>query len=66
MAISVEWPGGIGNVYDFETHPIGTEFNPVSGVYIICRPVPGDRWEAFYVGEAQSLHDRLNTDQRWP
>ena len=60
MAPKVTWPGLNGQTYTIETFPIGTEFNHVSGVYIICRQVSGGRWEAFYVGEAQSLYDRLN------
>jgi hypothetical protein len=42
---------------------MGTKFNAVSGVYIACKAAatPG-RWTAFYVGEAKSLYDRLNTN----
>lgn len=61
MAFTVRWPGYPGNTYTFQTYPIGTEFNPFSGVYIACRPAAdGINWNAFYVGEAHSLHDRLN------
>ena len=60
MAIKVTWPGQNGRSYNLDTFPLGTEFNHVSGVYIACRETIGGRWEAFYVGEAQSLYDRLN------
>lgn len=60
MATMVTWPGTNGRTYDFHTYDAGTEFKPVSGVYITCRPTIGGRWEPFYVGEAQSLYDRLN------
>ena len=59
------WAGKSGSVYAFELFPIGTEFNPVSAVYILCRPAPSlgitRRMEALYVGETESLHDRLNS-----
>lgn len=61
MADIVTWPGQNGRPYNFETYPWSTEFNPYSGVYITCRPVLGGLWEAFYVGEAESLYDRLNS-----
>lgn len=61
MAYVVAWPGKSGKKYQFEIYAVGQEFNPVSGVYIFCRIVGPDTFEALYVGETQSLHDRLNT-----
>lgn len=59
----VTWTGSSGLQYQFETFPIGTRFNHVSGVYVACRLVPFAGIEALYVGQAQSLADRLNS---WP
>ncbi|QEP30297.1 hypothetical protein [Pukyongiella litopenaei] len=61
MALNITWRGTSGQSYTFETHPIGTQFNPVSGVYIFCRQVASGNWEALYVGETHSLEQRLNT-----
>lgn len=61
MVLKVTWPGKAGKQYTFDTYPIGTEFNPVLGVYIACKCTGGVNWNAFYVGETQSFHDRLNT-----
>lgn len=61
MAFNITWRGASGQSYTFETHPVGTQFNPVSGVYIFCRQVTSGNWEALYVGETQSLKQRLNT-----
>ena len=58
---TITWRGKSGNPYIFEAFPDRTGFNSVSGVYIFCRNIPGSGWEALYVGEAQSLKDRLNT-----
>ena len=61
MAICVQWSGASKTPYVFEIYPIGTAFHAVSGVYILCRKIPGaSTWEALYVGETQSLHQRLN------
>ena len=61
MTVTVTWTGKSGQKYDFTVYPIGTSFNPVSGVYIACRFVPPQIYEALYVGETQSFKDRLNT-----
>lgn len=60
MAFNITWRGASGQSYTFETHPIGAQFNPVSGVYIFCRQVTSGNWEALYVGETQSFKQRLN------
>lgn len=65
MGTTTFWTGRSGTSYEFYVHPIGTEFLPISGVYIFCRQVTatllGGTYEALYVGEAQSLFDRLNS-----
>ena len=64
MSTTVTWPGKNGIKYNFETYPWGTEFLPESAVYIACRFVPGLGWEPFYVGEAESLYERLNAGEK--
>jgi excinuclease UvrABC nuclease subunit len=61
MAVIVTWTGKSGARYEFETFPVGTQFNHVSGVYIACRRLITGNFEALYVGEAQSLFDRINS-----
>lgn len=58
---TITWTGKSGTPYRFHFYPDGQLFNPVSGVYIFCRAISLVSWEALYVGEAQSLKDRLNT-----
>lgn len=61
MAYTVtEWIGNSGQTYHFKTYALGVEFKPLSGVYILCRRLATGNFEALYVGEAQSLYDRLN------
>jgi hypothetical protein len=62
MAFQISWRGASGSSYTFETYPNGTAFNPVSAVYIFCREVSPGSWEALYVGETQSLENRLNAN----
>jgi excinuclease UvrABC nuclease subunit len=64
MALKITWRGASGKSYTFETYPIGTRFNPMSGVYIFCREIISGSWEALYVGETQSLEQRLNAGIR--
>lgn len=65
-AIFLSWKGKSGSTYQFETYPLGTEINPLPGVYIAARFVPAigmitrDRMEALYVGETHDFSERLN------
>lgn len=61
MSVKQYWKGKSGNWYEFDVYPIGQEFNPVSGVYIFCRPIGDGRFKALYVGETDTFHDRLYT-----
>lgn len=59
-----DWTGKSGRVYTFGVFSLGDIFKPSAGVYIVCRStqvVGGTSLEALYVGEAESLEDRLNT-----
>lgn len=58
-APTVNWAGLSGTVLAFELHPIGTEFKAIPGVYVFCRQVGTGLWAATYVGETESLRDRL-------
>jgi len=59
------WNGASGASYGFHLYPKGTEFLPLSAVYMLCRGFTENgfvKYGALYVGEAESLFDRLNTD----
>lgn len=60
MAMTITWTGKSGTKYETESFPIGTKFNAVSGIYILCKVATPTTWTALYVGETQSLYDRLN------
>lgn len=59
MALDIVWRGTSQNTYTFETHPIGTKFRDISGIYIMCSLAQNDRWKALYVGETESFFNRL-------
>ena len=61
MAFNITWRGASGQSYIFEAHPVGTQFNSISGVYIFCRQLTSGNWEALYVGSTKSFKQRLNT-----
>ena len=54
--------------YTFEiyraTNGLMPEFRPVSGIYMFCRLIGPGKYEALYVGEADSLYNRLNAGLR--
>ena len=57
---TVNCTGVSGRQYQFEVFPVGTLFNSVPGVYIACRLPSAGWYQALYVGETQSVKDRLN------
>ncbi|MFD1157014.1 hypothetical protein [Roseovarius aestuarii] len=62
MNTTVTWTGNSGSQYRFDVFPVGTQFNPISGVYVACRRLITGQFEALYVGETQSFKDRLNVN----
>lgn len=65
MTSVVEWAGLSGLKYGFNVYPIGQEFLPVGGIYIMCRFNLGGLlaplgFQPLYVGETHNLNQRLN------
>jgi hypothetical protein len=60
------WTGKSGQDYSFYLYDLAATFYARPGVYILCRAVQIDgitRYEALYVGEAESFEDRLNASR---
>ena len=53
--------GASGTSYVFDVYESGTEFNNTAGVYALMASSNG-KYQILYVGEAQSLYQRLNQD----
>ena len=64
MPFPSPWPDRFGRTFNFEAHPIGTEFLRVPGVYVVFRLLANGNRLPLYVGEAEDLNDRLNVNRR--
>ena len=53
------WTGDSGKKYRYNIHPIGTALNDVPGNYIFARRLSQRKWQAIYIGETESMKDRL-------
>lgn len=64
LVTTTTYTGASGMVYDFEVFSLSTEFNPVSGVYVLSAltgtTLLTQRFAALYVGQTGDLNDRLN------
>lgn len=58
------WPLPDGTKVTFNVHSPQDTFNDVPGIYIFARPA-GNQYHAEYVGQADSLRDRLSGHDRW-
>lgn len=53
--------GASWHSYILEPHPVGTVFEPIGAVYVLCRRKPR-RWEVLCVGETRSLQESFNIE----
>ncbi|WP_315743594.1 MULTISPECIES: hypothetical protein [unclassified Bradyrhizobium] len=57
-------------IYQFQLHPVWTEYLPRSGVYIFVKMGSNGKWDPIYIGETRSFQRRLYEDLRlhhqWP
>ena len=60
------WTGKSGKAYPFEVYKIGTSFKDVGGNYIFAKETTANRWTPQYIGETQSLRDRLPNHEKLP
>lgn len=56
--------GASGAAYDFYVYPLGTEFRPLPGLYILCSQAANGAWDAHYVGETEDLQSRVGAGLR--
>lgn len=60
------WSSPSGDSLNFEVGAVSSNWNPVAGIYMMCgRDVDGS-WRPFYIGQADSLRDRLGSHEQWP
>lgn len=60
---TVTWPGNAGHRYTFTLYSKDDALPAVAGVYILCKLGSNNYWNALYVGETLSFHERLVTNR---
>ena len=63
MTAKVNWPLGNGEVLPFEVNDLNVAWKDVPGLYIFTYQTSGG-WYPLYVGQADSLRDRLLNHER--
>jgi len=55
----IYWTGASGKQYGYWINPIGTAFKDEPGNYIYAKKNTQSNWVAQYIGQTESLKDRL-------
>jgi len=63
---TIMWPGASGTKYKYWIHPINASFKDSPGNYIFAKETSPDRWTPIYIGETDSLKDRLSNHEKMP
>ncbi len=63
---TIMWPGASGKEYKYWIYPIGTSFKDTPGNYIFAKETAPGRWTPVYIGETDSLKDRLSNHEKMP
>jgi len=63
---TIMWPGASGQEYKYWISPIGSSFKDEPGNYISTKESSPNRWKPLYIGEAQSLKERLSNHEKLP
>ena len=63
---TIMWPGASGKEYKYWIYAIGTSFKDSPGNYIFAKETSIGRWTPIYIGETDSLQDRLSNHEKLP
>jgi len=63
---AIYWVGASGKEYKYWIYEIGTSFKNCPGNYIFAREVSPGHWMPIYIGETESLKDRLPNHEKLP
>ena len=58
------WSGLSGEKYKYWIHPLGTTFKALPGNYIFAKETSPDHWLPVYIGQTESLRDRLGGHEK--
>lgn len=60
------WPGASGKEYKYWIEEMDTTFKNESGNYIFAKETSPGRWSPIYIGETESLKERLSGHEKLP
>ena len=63
---TVNWPGVSGKEYKYWIYPLDTNFKDEPGNYIFAKLTSAGQWTPVYIGETQSLRERLPNHEKLP
>jgi len=64
--VPITWPGASGKEYKYWISPIDSSFKDEPGNYIFAKETSPGRWTPIYIGESESLEDRLANHDKLP
>lgn len=62
----IHWEGQSGKSYGYWIAPIDASFKDVPGNYIFAKETKPNQWRAVYIGQAESLKERLSNHEKEP
>lgn len=63
---TISWSGVLGHKYQYWIYPIGTQFQDKPGNYIYAKEIAPGRWAPLYIGQTESLQNRLANHEKMP
>ena len=61
-----KWTGASGTEYQYEIHPIDENWADIPGNYIFAKETSPRNWQSVYIGQTESLNDRLPNHNELP
>ena len=63
---TIMWPGVSGKDYKYWIYPMGSSFKDEPGNYIFAKETSSNRCTPIYIGETDSLENRLANHEKLP
>jgi hypothetical protein len=63
---TILWSGASGKQYKYWIYDMNTSFKDEPGNYIYAKESSPGRWSPIYIGETESLEDRLSNHPKFP
>ncbi len=63
---TIMWPGASRKEYEYWIDDMNSSFKDEPGNYIFAKETSPGRWTPIYIGETESLKDRLSNHEKLP